>query len=223
MEEWLEAHRLVWSPNTVRGYATSLAQWWTFLEQREDAVRWSELGVPAVSAFIAWLHDGRPGQQVAQLVSAASVRSESTVAMRLAALDTPISPHCEGDDHAVVADHCRKGVLTILVDLHQVFIVHEENSSPLTPEERAKTSAHHKPQDDAAELNACVNTLTRKSWMCAPVKGGRATTARISHVGAVGRRVRLMPGGAVELLPLHLSRFCPQPDSSLRGTDVRLG
>jgi hypothetical protein len=30
VEEWLEAHRHLWSPNTVRGYATSLAQWWTF-------------------------------------------------------------------------------------------------------------------------------------------------------------------------------------------------
>jgi integrase len=34
VEEWLEAHRPLWSPNTVRGYSTSLAQWWTFLEQR---------------------------------------------------------------------------------------------------------------------------------------------------------------------------------------------
>nr|WP_233530257.1 MULTISPECIES: hypothetical protein [Antrihabitans] len=34
VEEWLEAHRHLWSPNTVRGYATSLAQWWSFLEQR---------------------------------------------------------------------------------------------------------------------------------------------------------------------------------------------
>ncbi len=36
IEEWIEAHRHLWSPNTVRGYATSLAQWWTFLEQREE-------------------------------------------------------------------------------------------------------------------------------------------------------------------------------------------
>ncbi|WP_405690777.1 hypothetical protein [Streptomyces sp. NBC_00057] len=26
VEDWLEAHRQLWSPNTVRGYATSLAQ-----------------------------------------------------------------------------------------------------------------------------------------------------------------------------------------------------
>lgn len=32
VEQWLEAHRHLWSPNTVRAYATSLAQWWTFLE-----------------------------------------------------------------------------------------------------------------------------------------------------------------------------------------------
>jgi len=36
VEEWLEAHRPLWSPNTVRGYSTSLAQWWTFLEQRGE-------------------------------------------------------------------------------------------------------------------------------------------------------------------------------------------
>ncbi|MFI7707377.1 tyrosine-type recombinase/integrase [Nonomuraea sp. NPDC049480] len=60
VEEWLEAHRLLWSPNTVRGYATALAQWWTFLEQRDEAERWNHLGVPAVSAFVSWLHEGRP-------------------------------------------------------------------------------------------------------------------------------------------------------------------
>ena len=37
IEDWLEAHRLLWSPNTVRGYATALSQWWTFLEQRVEA------------------------------------------------------------------------------------------------------------------------------------------------------------------------------------------
>ena len=47
VEEWLEAHRHLWSPNTVRGYATALAQWWTFLEQRGETARWEEVGVPA--------------------------------------------------------------------------------------------------------------------------------------------------------------------------------
>src|SRR5665811_1479998 len=28
VEDWLEAHRYLWSPNTVRGYATSLVHWW---------------------------------------------------------------------------------------------------------------------------------------------------------------------------------------------------
>jgi hypothetical protein len=54
VEEWLEAHRQVWSPNTVRGYATGLAQWWTFLEQRDETSGWAELGVPAVSGFLSW-------------------------------------------------------------------------------------------------------------------------------------------------------------------------
>ena len=44
VEEWLEAHRYLWSPNTVRGYATSLAQWWSFLEQRSEDGRWAEAG-----------------------------------------------------------------------------------------------------------------------------------------------------------------------------------
>ena len=59
VEEWLEAHRQVWSPNTVRGYATGLAQWWTFLEQRDETAGWDALGVPAVSGFLSWLRNGR--------------------------------------------------------------------------------------------------------------------------------------------------------------------
>jgi hypothetical protein len=59
VEEWLEMHRHLWSPNTVRAYATALAQWWTFLEQRGEADRWREVGVPAVSAFLSWLRKGR--------------------------------------------------------------------------------------------------------------------------------------------------------------------
>ena len=62
VEEWLEAHRHLWSPNTVRGYATSLAQWWTFLEQRGDAARWQEIGVPAVTGFLSWLRNGRTAE-----------------------------------------------------------------------------------------------------------------------------------------------------------------
>jgi site-specific recombinase XerD len=59
VEEWLEAHRHLWSPNTVRGYATSLSQWWTFLEQRGEQEGWRDVGVPAVSGFLAWLRNGR--------------------------------------------------------------------------------------------------------------------------------------------------------------------
>ena len=53
VEEWIEAHRHLWSPNTVRGYATSLAQWWSFLEQRGQTADWGDVGVPAVSAFLS--------------------------------------------------------------------------------------------------------------------------------------------------------------------------
>ena len=57
VEEWLEAHRHLWSSNTLRGYATSLAQWWTFLEQRGQEDSWREAGVSAVSGFLAWLRN----------------------------------------------------------------------------------------------------------------------------------------------------------------------
>src|SRR5450755_4907454 len=84
VEEWLEAHRHLWSPNTVRGYATSLAQWWTFLEQRGDAGRWQEIGVPAVTGFLSWLRNGRTVEHA--LAGPGEVPSAETLAARLAAL-----------------------------------------------------------------------------------------------------------------------------------------
>src|SRR5262245_57327617 len=59
VEEWIEAHRQLWSPNTVRGYTTSLAQWWSFLEQRGQVHDWRDVGVPAVTGFLSWLRNGR--------------------------------------------------------------------------------------------------------------------------------------------------------------------
>ena len=64
VEEWLEAHRHLWSPNTVRGYAASLAQWWSFLEQRGEAGRWAEAGVPAVAGFLSWLRIAAPSSML---------------------------------------------------------------------------------------------------------------------------------------------------------------
>jgi integrase len=84
VEEWLEAHRHLWSPNTVRGYATSLAQWWTFLEQRGEADRWQEIDVPAVTAFLSWLRNGRTAGRA--LAGPAEVPSAGTLEARLAAL-----------------------------------------------------------------------------------------------------------------------------------------
>jgi len=84
VEEWLEAHRHLWSPNTVRGYATSLAQWWTFLEQRGDAARWQEIGVPAVTGFLSWLRNGRTAEYA--LAGPAEAPSAETLEARLAAL-----------------------------------------------------------------------------------------------------------------------------------------
>ncbi|WP_433503211.1 tyrosine-type recombinase/integrase [Pseudonocardia halophobica] len=93
VEAWLEAHRHMWSPNTVRGYATALAQWWTFLEQRDQAGAWDEVGVPAVGAFVSWQRTGRGDGRAARSVlsgrtapSDRAVPSDRTVAVRLAAV-----------------------------------------------------------------------------------------------------------------------------------------
>lgn len=84
VEVWLEAHRHLWSPNTVRGYATALAQWWTFLEQRGEADRWHEVGVPAVSGFLSWLRNGRTVEHA--IAAAEQAPSAQTLETRLAAL-----------------------------------------------------------------------------------------------------------------------------------------
>src|ERR1700734_656600 len=83
IEEWIEAHRHLWSPNTVRGYATSLAQWWSFLEQRGQAGRWTEAGVPAVSGFLSWLRNGGSVEHV--VAAPAEVPSAGPLHARLAA------------------------------------------------------------------------------------------------------------------------------------------
>ncbi|MFE7203106.1 hypothetical protein ACFU8R_22830 [Pseudonocardia alni] len=59
VERWLEAHRHLWSPNTVRGYAIALAQWWTFLEIRDQQEQWDEIGVTVMTGFLSWLRNGR--------------------------------------------------------------------------------------------------------------------------------------------------------------------
>ncbi len=90
VEEWLEAHRYLWSPNTVRGYATSLAQWWSFLEQRGEAGQWTEAGVPAVAGFLSWLRNGRTVEHA--LAAPAEVPSAETLHARLAAEAVRPSP-----------------------------------------------------------------------------------------------------------------------------------
>ena len=84
VEEWLEAHRYLWSPNTVRGYATALAQWWTFLEQRGETEQWTEVGVPAVAGFLSWLRNGCTVEHA--LVAPADGPSAETLEARLAAV-----------------------------------------------------------------------------------------------------------------------------------------
>ncbi|QIS23410.1 tyrosine-type recombinase/integrase [Nocardia terpenica] len=84
IEDWIEAHRYLWSPNTVRGYATALAQWWTFLEQRKETDRWQEVSVPAVTGYLSWLRNGRTVEH--SLVPAETAPSAATLEARLAAL-----------------------------------------------------------------------------------------------------------------------------------------
>jgi integrase len=84
VEEWLESHRGEWSPNTVRAYSTALSHWWTFLEQRGEIERWREVGVPAVTAFLSWLRNGRTVEHA--LVPPESVPSPETLEARLAAV-----------------------------------------------------------------------------------------------------------------------------------------
>jgi integrase len=84
VEAWLEAHRHLWSPNTVRGYATSLAQWWSFLEQRGEVEEWTATGVPAVTAFLSWLRNGRTVEQ--SLTPVADGPAAETLEARLAAV-----------------------------------------------------------------------------------------------------------------------------------------
>lgn len=83
VEEWLEAHRHLWSPNTVRGYATALSQWWTFLEQRAESGRWNKVGVPTVSAFVSWMRNGR---RVERSLVPVDGPSPETMQARLAAV-----------------------------------------------------------------------------------------------------------------------------------------
>lgn len=84
VEEWLGAHRHLWSQNTLRGYSTSLAQWWTFLEQRGEEDGWQDIGVPTVSGFLAWLRNGRVLEHC--LVASGDAPSAETLEARLAAL-----------------------------------------------------------------------------------------------------------------------------------------
>lgn len=84
VEDWLEAHRLLWSPNTVRGYATSLAQWWSFLELRGEDQSWQEIGVPTVAGFLSWLRNGRTVEHT--IVTAPDALSAETLEARLAAV-----------------------------------------------------------------------------------------------------------------------------------------
>jgi hypothetical protein len=61
-----------------------LAQWWSFLEQRGEAGRWAEAGVPSVAGFLSWLRIGRTVEHA--LTAPSGVPSTETLHARLAAL-----------------------------------------------------------------------------------------------------------------------------------------
>ena len=92
VEEWIEAHRHLWSPNTVRGYATSLAQWWGFLEQRGQVGGWRDVGVPVVAGFLSWLRNGRTVEHRVGGLDAGP--TAATLEARLAALISFYRWHC---------------------------------------------------------------------------------------------------------------------------------
>ena len=60
VEEWLEAHRHLWSPNTVRGYATVAGAVvdasWSSAARPDSGVRSGSRRCPA---FLSWLRNGR--------------------------------------------------------------------------------------------------------------------------------------------------------------------
>lgn len=82
VEDWLDANRELWSPNTVRAYATVLAQWWSFLGQRGE--RWDAAGVGSFGAFLAWQRTGRRADAVIGTVP--PTLSPATLQNRLAAV-----------------------------------------------------------------------------------------------------------------------------------------
>ena len=61
-----------------------MAQWWTFLEQRGETERWTEVGVPAVAGFLSWLRNGRTVEH--PLVAPTAGPSAETLEARLAAV-----------------------------------------------------------------------------------------------------------------------------------------
>jgi len=97
VEEWLEAHRHLWSPNTVRGYATALAHWWTFLEARGETEQWHEVGVPTVTGFLSWLRNGRTVEHA--LVALPDAPAPETLEALLAALISFYTARSSGRCH----------------------------------------------------------------------------------------------------------------------------
>jgi integrase len=61
-----------------------MAQWWSFLEQRGEAERWQDVGVPAVSGFLSWLRNGRTVEHT--IVTPEDAPSPETLEARLAAV-----------------------------------------------------------------------------------------------------------------------------------------
>ena len=100
-EEFLDHHRLIGSsPNTVRSYATSLAQYFGYLAAVD--ADWTRPGVSSLTGFVDWLRTGGvAGVRTIGSAEGQPARSESTVAARLAAV-VAFYQYAESAGHRVV-------------------------------------------------------------------------------------------------------------------------
>lgn len=148
-EVFLDHHRVYGSPNTVRHYATSLGFWFTYLSHA--GVSWREAGRLEFGGFVRYLRRGDvPG--VVALPGGEQIRSESTVATRIAAVTSFYAFHAaRGEQSALSAtqrvssrhrepafrgflDHAKRSKYSRMAQVN-VRRAHSDRPPILTPEE----------------------------------------------------------------------------------------
>jgi integrase len=99
VEEWLEYHRSLFSPNTIKSYATALALWFSYLDLRSDAARWDDVGVPAFAGFLSWYRAGGDkatyevgSDQAARELSPATVESRQAAVLSFYRFHAEMNP-----------------------------------------------------------------------------------------------------------------------------------